>query len=54
LPVAVLTAIGPASVWRFPAYLVAAVGGLLWAFYSRRLELLVIPPRAPLQAGQLT
>jgi hypothetical protein len=42
LPVAVLTALGPASVWRFPAYLVGAVGGLLWAFYSRKLELLVI------------
>jgi hypothetical protein len=42
LPVAVLTALGPASIWRFPGYLVGAAAGLLWAFYSRRLAWLVI------------
>ncbi len=34
-PIAVVTALGPASPWRFPAYVVGAVSGLLGAYYSR-------------------
>ena len=41
IPLAVLNTLGDHSAWRFPAYLVGGLVGLLWAWYSRGVEYVI-------------